>query len=86
MGKALIASDVGGHKELISDGETGMLFPAGNSAALASTIEKLLSNNELRLAISRKGCDWVRDKRTWEKTTANYVDIYEKLLKKTPLN
>jgi PEP-CTERM/exosortase A-associated glycosyltransferase len=80
MGKAVIASDVGGHRELISDGETGILFPAGNAATLASSIEKLLNNKESRQAMAQRGQDWVRKERSWEKTTAIYGDIYEKLL------
>ncbi len=35
-----VASDVGGHRELVRDGETGFLFPAGDAAALARTIER----------------------------------------------
>ena len=36
QGRLLVASDVGGHKELIRDGETGMLFQAGSADALAA--------------------------------------------------
>ena len=35
QGRLLVASDVGGHKELIRDGETGVLFRAGDAASLA---------------------------------------------------
>ncbi len=35
QGRLLVASDVGGHRELIRDGETGFLFAAGDAGALA---------------------------------------------------
>ena len=78
MKKAVIASDVGGHKELIEDGITGVLFPAGNAAALADSIEKLLEDKSTRLAMIQRAWDWVQKERSWEKTTAAYADIYSK--------
>ncbi len=43
QGRIFVASDVGGHRELIRDGETGFLFPAGDAAALAATLERVLA-------------------------------------------
>lgn len=76
MGKALVASDVGGHKELIRHGETGLLFKAGDEAALAEGLKRLLKDGELRETLERQGRDWVARHHTWEKTTAVYRDIY----------
>jgi PEP-CTERM/exosortase A-associated glycosyltransferase len=82
MGKAVIASNIGGHRELIRDGETGILFPAGDAGALASAIERLLLDQNLRTAIARRGRDWVRQEHPWEKTTAIYRDVYARALKR----
>lgn len=76
MGKALVASDVGGHKELIRHGETGLLFKAGDEAALAGELKRLLKDDELRETLQRQGREWVSRHHTWEKTTAVYLDIY----------
>ena len=76
MGKALIASDVGGHKELITHGETGVLFKAGDVDALAAELEGLFADNERCEALRQQGMQWVRENQTWEKTTAVYRDIY----------
>ncbi|MBB5346991.1 glycosyltransferase, exosortase A system-associated [Desulfoprunum benzoelyticum] len=76
MGKALVASDVGGHKELIRHGQTGLLFKAGDEAALAGELKHLLTDGELRETLQRQGRDWVARHHTWEKTTAVYHDIY----------
>lgn len=76
MGKALVASDVGGHKELIRHNETGLLFKAGDEGALAGELQRLLKDGELRESLERQGRDWVARHHTWEKTTAVYRDIY----------
>jgi PEP-CTERM/exosortase A-associated glycosyltransferase len=79
-GRALVASDVGGHRELIRHGETGLLFPAGDAAALARSLETLLDDPGLRGALGRRGIDWVRTHHTWAKTTAAYPETYARAL------
>jgi len=46
MGKAIVATDAGGPKEILKDGETGLLVPAKDSGALAQKIIYLLENNQ----------------------------------------
>jgi glycosyltransferase involved in cell wall biosynthesis len=43
QGRMFVASDVGGHRELVRDGETGFLFPAGDVNALAREIDQVLA-------------------------------------------
>ena len=80
MGKALVASDVGGHKELIQHNKTGLLFSAGNVSALSESLERLLVDHTLRKRIQEQGVSWVCHEHTWEKTTSVYQDIYAKAL------
>ncbi len=80
MGKVLVASDVGGHKELIRHNETGILFKAGNAAALCESLEKLITNKSLCRKISIAGMNHVIKMHTWEKTTGVYQAIYGSLL------
>ena len=80
MGKALVASDVGGHQELIWHGETGLLFAAGDSKALAASLQELIKDDALRHRLECHGPTWVRKHHTWEKTTSVYEDIYAKAL------
>jgi PEP-CTERM/exosortase A-associated glycosyltransferase len=80
MKKAVVASDVGGHKELIQHGVTGELFPAGNASALALIIEKVLGDENSKQAMVERAWDWVRGERSWEKIATIYAEVYTKLL------
>jgi PEP-CTERM/exosortase A-associated glycosyltransferase len=82
MGKAVVASDVGGHMELIRNRETGLLFRAGDVGELAACIKGLLKDPKTRESLAEKGRDWVRRERPWEKTTAVYDEIYRMTLNK----
>lgn len=80
MEKALVASNVGGHRELIQDGFSGVLFPAGDAVALANTLHRLLDDHVLRRTLGEQAAEWVRRERSWEKTTSVYLDIYSRVL------
>ncbi|MBZ6378387.1 glycosyltransferase, exosortase A system-associated [Pacificimonas flava] len=78
--KLVVASDVGGHKELIEDGVTGTLFRAGDPSAAAEAITGLLASRDSwpeRIHTAKK---WVAENRTWERTVANYIPVYEHLV------
>ena len=80
MGKALVASDVGGHQELIHHNKTGLLFSAGNEIALTEALKRILDDDSLRKNLESQGPTWVREHHTWKKTTSVYQDIYAKVL------
>ena len=54
-GIPVVASDLGGSRELVSDGETGWIFPAGDDAALADRLSALLDDPALRRQMGRAG-------------------------------
>jgi PEP-CTERM/exosortase A-associated glycosyltransferase len=80
MGKALVASDIGGHRELIRHGFNGLLFPPGDVSYLAQALETLLNDEKKRKKMETQGAAWVRKERTWARTTAPYSDIYSSVL------
>jgi PEP-CTERM/exosortase A-associated glycosyltransferase len=82
MGKTLVASDVGGHKELIRNNETGILFKAGDLEELTTSLNRILEDTKLRSQLEEQGREWVRDNKTWDKTTEVYKDIYRSVLKR----
>jgi glycosyltransferase involved in cell wall biosynthesis len=55
LGTPVISSSVPGLKELVSDGETGLLFPSGNAEALAHAIHVLHAQPERRKKLAQNG-------------------------------
>lgn len=80
QGRLLVASDVGGHKELIRNGETGILFAAGSATALAESIVRLIANKGAWDDIRRAGRKFVETERTWKSSVARYQNVYTSLL------
>ena len=79
QGLLLVASDVGGHKELIRDGETGMLFRAGDADDLARSVLRLLSMQDRWPQLREAGRRYVETERNWTNSVARYRDVYGRL-------
>src|SRR5207244_9489576 len=65
QGRLVVASDVGGHKELIRDGETGTLFKAGEPAAITAAVLDLLHHPECWAARKTAARHFVETERNW---------------------
>ena len=76
QGRLLVASDVGGHKELIRDGETGVLFRAGDAASLADAIVNLLAQRERWPRLRDQGRRFVETERTWATSVGGYRGVF----------
>ena len=61
-GLPVVASNVGGLPELVADGETGVLVPPEDPAALAAALDRLLGDAELRRTLGARGRDRVRER------------------------
>jgi glycosyltransferase involved in cell wall biosynthesis len=82
LGRLVVASDVGGHRELIRDGETGLLFRAGDHASLAATVLGALAQPDRARVIRAAARRFVETERTWAASVAKYASVYEGLLKR----
>lgn len=80
QGRLFIASDVGGHKELVRDGETGLLFRAGDVEALARCALQALNLPDGGAALRSAGRRYVEQERNWPRSVANYREIYGRAL------
>ena len=76
QGRMLIASDVGGHRELIRDKETGFLFPADDVQGLANTIDAVLDGRGDWPRLRRAARQFVESERTWTMSVARYGSVY----------
>jgi len=83
QGQLFVASDVGGHKELIEHDKTGILFKAGDRQALAQAILKLLNNQQCWPELKANGRRYVEEIRNWKNSVANYQKPYQTLTRKT---
>jgi PEP-CTERM/exosortase A-associated glycosyltransferase len=76
QGRLVLASDVGGHRELIRPGETGQLFHAGSTDDLQRAVLEMLRNRAAWQLQREAGRRFVERERTWEDSVARYRDVY----------
>lgn len=79
QGRLVAASDVGGHRELIRNGVTGVLFAPGNPLALATEVSKLLDSQQEWPRIRTSARSFVEKERNWTQSVARYKDVYERI-------
>jgi len=77
MGKAVVATDVGGLKELIEHEATGLLCPAEEPAALQQAIGRLAADPGLRAELGARARRHVCDHRQWRKIVQDHHALYE---------
>lgn len=80
QGRLLVASDVGGHRELIRSGETGILFKAGDAGALATAVIDLIRHPERWPGLKSTARDFVERERNWRTAVAGYRKVYASLV------
>jgi PEP-CTERM/exosortase A-associated glycosyltransferase len=81
QGRLLVASDVGGHRELIRDGETGVLFRAGDAGSFVETVARLLLQRECWPNLKQAGRRHVVKERNWTKSVSHYRRVYSDMKK-----
>jgi PEP-CTERM/exosortase A-associated glycosyltransferase len=82
--KLVVASNVGGHRELIEDGVTGTLFPAGDPQALADALDTLFANRPLWDQRRDQARAFVERDRNWSSNISSYMPAYQQLIGKVP--
>jgi PEP-CTERM/exosortase A-associated glycosyltransferase len=81
QGRLMVASDVGGHRELIEDSKTGVLFRAGSVDDLAGKVVALLQNEPEWDRMKRNGREFVESERNWAASVARYRGVYGRLVR-----
>ena len=80
QGRMFVASDVGGHRELVRHGVTGFLCKAGDAVALAQQIAAVLDDEASWPRIAAQSRQFVETERTWAKSVRRYQDVYASVL------
>lgn len=78
--KPIVATEVGGNPEVVEDGKTGLLVPAGNPEKMAEAILKILADPSLAKAWGAAGRQRLLAKFDLDKMVESYTKIYEELL------
>ncbi|MDI6791559.1 MAG: glycosyltransferase, exosortase A system-associated [bacterium] len=81
MEKAVIASDVGGNKELVKDGRTGLLFRAEDVDDLVSKCLDLIGDEGRRKTMAVEARRDMVNHRDWAKIVPKYREVYNKCLR-----
>ncbi|MEE3259969.1 MAG: glycosyltransferase family 4 protein [Candidatus Latescibacterota bacterium] len=80
MGLAVVASDIRGCREVVVEGETGLLFPLRDVEAFAAAVERLLDDVGLRQRLGRAGRERVMEHYTEARTTERVIACYRQCL------
>ena len=80
QGRLVAASDVGGHRELILDGQTGTLFPADDPAACAAALADLLADRQNWDKRREAGREHIKARHDWAVNIVRYQDVYQAAL------
>ena len=75
-GKPVVASAVGGLLDLVVDGETGLLVPPRDPAALRRALERLLSDPELRRRLGAAARERARERFSWDGVISATLEAY----------
>jgi len=79
-GVPVVAPRLGQIAEVVSDGKTGLLYPAGDLDALVRNCERLLAKPGLRATLGKAGARLVRREFTWDKNAQRVVDLARGLI------
>lgn len=81
--KPIVATDVGGVSEVVTDGQNGYLVPPGDESSLAERLIKLAENADLRQTMGTNGYDEARAMFSMETMIGKYQDLFVRMIEKT---
>jgi N-acetyl-alpha-D-glucosaminyl L-malate synthase BshA len=76
----VIATRTGGLPEVVTEGDTGYLLPVGDVAGMAERGIEILSNDDLRRNMGRRGRELAVEKFDEEKIVPRYRELYERVI------
>ncbi|MCG5531217.1 glycosyltransferase family 4 protein [Halorhodospira halochloris] len=79
-GRAVVTCDVPGCREVVRDGDNGLLVPARDSGALATAIRTLLKDPERRREMGRRGRERAEAEFSVDEVVRRHLELYESLV------
>ena len=79
-GVPVLTSDVGGVKDILHEGETGIIVPAGNTELFAEKLVHLINDEEIRKKMSQNGWNFVCDKFHYKRLVHDMENYYRQLI------
>jgi glycosyltransferase involved in cell wall biosynthesis len=79
-GRPVVSTDVGGVRDVVADGETGLLVPSGDAKAVAAAIDRLASDPTLRAAMGERGREDVVARYSVARLLDDVDALYRRLL------
>jgi glycosyltransferase involved in cell wall biosynthesis len=80
-GKPVVGAAATGIVDVITDEETGLLFPVGDATALAGALARLITNKTLAARVARAGQERVkqefRQEQVWERLLRDYLEVLQ---------
>lgn len=81
MAKPVIASAVGGLRELVRDGDSGLLYPPGDVNRLGDLLVSVATDAALGIRLGTNARRFVAEERRWECAAEKYAEVYGGLLR-----
>ena len=81
-GSAVVASAVGGIPEVVADGETGLLVPMGDEAALARAVNALILDPARAAELGARGRQRAVAEFSWNRIAAQTAELYAELARR----
>ena len=81
MEKTVIATDVGGDKEMMKDKKTGFLVKEGDSEDIIKRLKQIFDDPNLAQQMGKDGKEFVNSQFNWEFVAKNFLQIIKPYLK-----
>ncbi len=79
-GTPVLATTAGAYPEIIEDGKSGVLVPAGDAPALAASIERTLDDTALQARLGEEARKRIVGHFSWQDTAIGTQALYEEVL------
>jgi len=80
--RVVVASSVGGHRELIRDRETGYLFAPNEPQRLVDGVSAALTDRPSWPRIQARAIEFIETERSWTHSVARYAEVYARVLRR----